>query len=189
MKKLFIDVDDVICDNGFLVLLNDFLQSDYTVDDFSTYYIEDSVIHDEEQKKEFYKYIANKNTYDNAYLFPRAKEVLEKLNKVYDIYICSSCAIDIPGLKEASGVFYLNKYNYLIENLPFLDINKFIFTGCKNVFKADIQIDDRLSHLQGDVETKLLYSAFHNKEYTDEYLSSIGVTRVNSWDDIERILL
>ena len=114
---------------------------------------------------------------------------MKKLNEVYDLYICSSCAIDIPVLKEASGLYYKNKYDFLIQNFPFLDINKFIFTGCKNIFNADVQIDDKLSHLQNNTPIKLMYTAYHNKEYTDEYLAAQNVKRVNNWNDILNILL
>lgn len=188
MKKIFIDVDDVICDNGFMFLVNDYLGTNYTLDDVKTYYVEEELMN-EEQKLGFYKYLEDKNPYEHNFIFQGAYEGLKALNAKYEVYICSSCAIDIPGLREASGLFYKNKYDFLIENFPFLDINKFIFTGSKNIFKADVQIDDRLSHLKGDAEIKLLYDAYHNREYDDEYLEMLGVKRVKSWSDISNILL
>lgn len=33
MKKIMIDMDDVICDGGFLSLINQFLKANYTVED------------------------------------------------------------------------------------------------------------------------------------------------------------
>ena len=188
MKKIFIDVDDVICDNGFMFLVNDFLGSNYTLDDVKTYYVEEELM-TESQKLAFYKYLEDKNPYEHNFIFDGAKEVLKRLNEKYEVYICSSCAIDIPGLKEASGLFYKNKYDFLIENFPFLDVNKFVFTGSKNIFKCDVQIDDRLSHLKGDAEIKLMYDAYHKREYDDEVLESRGIKRVKSWIDIADILL
>ena len=44
MKKILIDVDDVICDNGFTDMLNSFLGTNYKAEDFTTYYIEEEVI-------------------------------------------------------------------------------------------------------------------------------------------------
>ena len=57
----------------------------------------------------------------------------------------------------------------------------------KNIFKCDVQIDDRLSHLKGDAEIKLMYDAYHNREYDDEFLESRGIKRVKSWIDIADI--
>ena len=188
MKKLLIDVDDVICDNGFMWLVNDYLGTNHTLDEVTTYYVEEKFM-TKEQIPDFYNYLAHKNPYLHSYVYEGAYEGLKKLNEVYDLYICSSCAIDIPVLKEASGLYYKNKYDFLIQNFPFLDINKFIFTGCKNIFNADVQIDDKLSHLQNNTPIKLMYTAYHNKEYTDEYLAAQNVKRVNNWNDILDILL
>ena len=38
-------------------------------------------------------------------------------------------------------------------------------------------------------EMKLLFTAWHNKDMSDEELSQQGIIRVDSWDDIKRILL
>lgn len=188
MKRILIDVDDVICDNGFMYLVNDYLKTNYTLDDVKTYFVEDSLMN-EEQKVGFYKYLENKNAYLHSFIFDDAQEVLEQLNKEYDLYICSACAIDIPGLREASGMFYKFKYDFLIENFPFLNVNKFVFTGTKNIFNADVQIDDKLNHLEGNIETKLLFDAYHNRNLTKEYLDGLNVKRVHSWKEIADILL
>ena len=190
MKKILIDCDDVICDSGFVSMLNDYLNTNYTINDFTSYYIEEDVMHTEEEKTAFYEYIKDKNPYVKAKVFEGAYETLKALNEKYDVYILSACAIDIHGLKEASGLFYKNKYDFLIKNFPFLDINKFIFTGTKNVFSADVQIDDKLSHLQSDnIPLKLMFTSYHNKIYTDEELKEKNVVRVNSWAEIAKILL
>ena len=189
MKKILIDVDYVICDSGFLHLLNTYLNTNYSLDDFSSSYMEEDVIKSQKEKFAFYDYIKDKNHYKYATIFDNAKEVLEKLNSKFDLYICSSCAIDISGLKEASGLFFKNKYDFLINNFPFLNINKIIFTGSKNIFNADVQIDDKISHLQNNIPLKLLFTAFHNKNITDEELKKQNIIRVNNWKEIEDILL
>lgn len=189
MKKILIDVDDVICDNGFTDMLNDFLGTNYKIDDFTTYYIEEEVIKDQKQKLEFYNYIKDKNPYTNAKVFEGAVETIKQLNEKYDVYICSSCAIDIPGLKEASGLFFKNKYDFIINYLPFINCNKIILTGVKNMFEADIQIDDKLGHLKNNVKTKFMFTSYHNKNITDKELEECGVVRVNNWNDIAKHLL
>mgnify|MGYP003318940448 CR=1 FL=1 len=39
-KRLMIDMDDVICTNGFLYMINKYLGSDYTYDDFDDFIYE-----------------------------------------------------------------------------------------------------------------------------------------------------
>lgn len=43
MKKIMIDMDDVICDGGFLSLVNQFLGTNYKKEDIKTYYIQDLI--------------------------------------------------------------------------------------------------------------------------------------------------
>ena len=52
----------------------------------------------------------------------------------------------------------------------------------------DIRIDDKLENVI-DGNTKILFNAWHNRDLDDEYLKEKDVIRVNSWDDIEKILL
>lgn len=132
------------------------------------------------------------NLYDYAEIFPGAYDTLKDLNEVYNVYLCSVCVN--PFLIQNSGRFFMDKYNFLIKNFPFLDPNKFIFTNTKNMIEADIQIDDRLNNLQGGVETKLLFTSYHNKEISNEELEKsnvirVGTTTSNGWSDIRNILL
>ena len=91
--------------------------------------------------------------------------------------------------KNNSGHFYKHKYDFLINNFPFIDPENFIFTGAKNIFKADIKIDDRLNNLKGEVTTKLLFDSYHNHDISDEELSQLNVKRVHNWNEIADILL
>ena len=52
----------------------------------------------------------------------------------------------------------------------------------------DVRIDDRLNNLAG-ADVKLLFSAWHNKNYSDTELKENNVIRVNNWKDVEKILL
>lgn len=185
-KKILLDIDDVICRPGYLILLNEFLNTDYKIEDFKTYYLDD-VIEGEEEKIRLNEFYLKHNLYDYATILPNAYEVIKELNEKYDIYICSAC-VSIY-LKEQSGRCYVDKFNYLIENFPFLEPEKFIFTNSKNIMKTDIQIDDRLSNLRNDIPIKLLFTSYHNKDISDDYLKEVGVIRVNNWLEVEKILL
>ena len=186
MKTLLIDVDECISRSTFLDEVNAFLKTDYKMDDFTEYYIDD-VLGSDENKAIFYETIKNKDMYAGSFVFEGAKEVLEKLNEKYDVYICSACVM-FSMVKE-SGIYFKHKYDFLIKNFPFLNPNKFIFTSAKNIFKADIQIDDKLDNMKGDVETKIMFSAYHNKNVSDEELKQNGAVRVSCWKDVEKILL
>lgn len=52
----------------------------------------------------------------------------------------------------------------------------------------DIRIDDKINNLDGS-ETKLLFSTWHNTDISEEELKRDNIVRVNSWYDIEKILL
>ena len=192
MKKLLIDVDEVICDPGFRAVINMYLHTNYEMDDFTEYYIDD-VIGDKDRIKDFYdNFYLNYNTFDYATLLPDAYDTLKKLNEKYEIYLYSS--VINPFCVEKSGHLYADKYNYLIKELPFLDPFKFIFTSSKNLVKADIQIDDRMENLQGESSLKILFTAYHNKNISDETLKENGIIRAgsswkNAWKDIGKILL
>ena len=89
-KTLLLDVDEVIVFSGFLEAINEFLGTDYVIDDFSEYYI-DSVVIPSDRMDEFNEFLRNRNLYDYAPLLPGAIETINKLNEIYDIYILSSC--------------------------------------------------------------------------------------------------
>ncbi len=190
MKKILLDVDEVVCFSGFLGAVNDFMGTDYEIDDFTDYYIDEVAI-PKDRFGEFNQFVNERNLYDNAHILPGAVETIKKLNEFYDIYICSSCVndFDING----SGRIFSDKYNFLISTLPFLSPKHFIFTSVKNMFKADIQIDDRLSNFDDEIETKILFPSYHNKDVADEELQLKGVCRAGNdwytaWSEIEKML-
>ena len=186
MQRILLDVDQVICDYGFLNLVNKFLGTNYQPEMFTDYYIED-IIGSEEKIQEFYKYYLTFNEYDYAAILDNAYEVIKELNTKYEIYIFSTC-VQEKMIKE-SGEFFKNKYNWLISTFPFLDPKKFIFTSSKNILCFDIQIDDKIENLEGPVTTKILFTAPHNTQYSDDALKIKNIIRANNWKDIEKILL
>ena len=185
MKKIMIDMDDVICGKGFLRLVNSFLNTDYKEEEIKQYYIQDLI--PQERKQEYKKYFCDKNIYEYAELLPGVCEVMRKLSKKYDLYIGTAYIFrDYP---ESSSNHLKNKFEYLCKELPFVKPENYIFTTNKEIINCEIKIDDKLSNLEGNAEIKLLFSAYHNREITDEELKEKGVIRVDSWYDIEKILL
>ena len=88
MKKIMIDMDDVICEGGFLSLVNQFLKTNYKIEDIKTYYVQDVI--PKEKLEEWSKFFNTKNVYDYCKMVKDAYEVLEKLSKKYEIYIASA---------------------------------------------------------------------------------------------------
>ncbi len=184
MKKIMVDMDDVICDGGFLSLVNQFLGTNYQKGDIKTYYIQDLI--PKEKYPEWTEFFNTKNVYDFCEMLPNMYEVLEKLSKKYEIYIAT--AYIFRDNEEYSANNLKNKFEYLYEHLPFISPDNYIFTTNKEIIDCDIKIDDKLSNLEGKAETKLLFTAYHNKEITQEELEKQGVLRVNSWKEIEALL-
>lgn len=58
-KDLLLDIDEVFCFSGFLPAINDFLGTNYKIDDFTEYYIDKAVI-PKERFEEFNKYCPKK---------------------------------------------------------------------------------------------------------------------------------
>ena len=186
MRTLLVDIDEVLCQSTFLDEINKFLGTSYELDYFTEYYIDD-ILGSDENKEKFYKTIKNKDLYKNARIYDGAYEALKELSKEYEIYICSACVMFC--MPRESGIYFKHKYDFLIKNFPFLNPDNFIFTGAKNIFKADVQIDDRLKNLRGEIGTKLLFTAYHNKTISDEELKENKIIRVNNWQEIKNLLL
>lgn len=190
-KDLLLDIDEVFCFSGFLEAINDFLGSNYIIDDFSDYYIDEVAI-PKERFDEFNRFLSKRNLYENPQILPYATDIIKKLNEFYNIYVCSSCInpFDIAG----SGRLFANKYNFLITSLPFIKPEQFIFTNAKHLVRADIQIDDRLSNLDEHIETRILFPSYHNKNITDKELVEKRILRAGydwrtGWLEVANILL
>lgn len=181
-KRIMVDMDDVITSGGFLYLINKFLNTNYKEEDFDSFYMQDIV----PNKEEFFKWFKNYNMYDYCTLVPNVKEVLEKLSKEYEIFIGTSYII--RDIIKDTGFLLKQKYDFLIETLPFIDPNNIIFLGNKSVINCDIKIDDRINNLS-EANTKLLFTAWHNKNIPKEVLDKENITRVNNWKEIEELLL
>ncbi len=177
MKTLLIDMDNCITDPKILEYINEFSNTNYKLEDQKDFYLQNLI---KDKKNEFYDFLSTKNLYEDCPLKDNCYEVLEELNKKYDIYIVTSYLWKDKTDSSANNL--KNKYNYLREKLPFIDPSKYIFTTNKNIIKGDISIDDKLSNLH--TNRKLLYTAWHNKHISENELNKQGITRVNTWIDI-----
>lgn len=181
-KRIMVDMDDVITTGGFLHLINEYLKTNYTENDFESFYMQDIV----PNKDKFFKWFKTNNMYDYCSLTPNVYEVLEKLSKNYEIFIGTSYII--RDIIKDTAFLLPQKYEFLINNFPFINPNNIIFLGNKSVLNCDIKIDDRIDNLDG-AKTKILFTAWHNKNISKDELNNKGIKRANNWKEIENIFL
>lgn len=190
-KDLLLDVDEVVCFPGFLEAVNSFMKTNYVIDDFTDYYIDKVAIPDD-RFDEFNCFLDSINLYENACVLPDAVETIEALNKLYNVYILSACVNPFNVL--TSGRAFKDKYDFLIELLSFINPERFIFTSSKQLVKADIIIDDRVPNLCSDIETKILFPSYHNKDIPDSVLEKHDILRAgydwrNGWNEVGKMLI
>lgn len=181
-KKIMIDMDDVITTGGFLYLINKYLNTNYDMNDFKDFYMQDMI----PNKEEFFKWFIKQNLYDYCKMLPNAKEVIEELNKEYDVYIGTSYVFrDIPN---ESSIILKQKCDYLAKELPFITPFQYIFIYDKSLLNVDIKIDDKPDNLS-NCSKKLMFTAWHNQNIPEKELETLGIERVNNWLDIKNKLL
>lgn len=184
MKTIMVDMDEVLCIGGHLGVVNQFLNTTYKVEDLPGYYTEDLI--PKERLEEYYRFYETKNLYDYASVMPDAVEVLEKLSKKYQIFICTAYYSEAYDMDQSHCL--VDKYRWLQKNFPFINPYQYIFMNDKSLLNCDIKIDDRLSNLKGNGE-KYLFNSYHNQNISDEELKKEGVIRVSGWKELETILL
>lgn len=103
-----------------------------------------------------------------------SQEIMEELNKKYELYIASA-AMQFPNsLKEKS--------EWLDEFFPFIPWQRRILCGHKYILKGDILIDDRTYNLENFEGRSILFTSPHN-------VNTNGFERANSWKEIADKLL
>lgn len=192
-KKILLDIDEVFCFSGYLELVNEFLNTNYTIDDFTEYYIDEVAI-PEDRKQEFYQFISTKDQYENPVLLPGTLETIKILSKYYDIYPCSDCCN--PFDLKNSGRIFKSKFELLYRLIPedVIPPKNYIFTGAKDICRADIQIDDLVSNLNPAIPIKILFPSYYNKNISNEELKEKGILRAGydyhtGWQEVAKILL
>lgn len=184
-KTIMIDMDNVICEGGYLHLVNAFLNTHYSEEDLHGYFAESLV--PEEMREAYEEYFHKHNVYDYAMEIRDAVSIIEKLSKQYQVYICTAYYGHIQP--EKLGYLLLYKFNWLTEHFPFLDARNFIMTNNKQILDVDIKIDDTLENLEGHGSIKLLFDSYHNRNISKEELEKKNVIRVKNWLEIKDILL
>lgn len=87
-KNLLLDIDEVFCFPGFVKAINDFLGTNYVIDDFRNYYMDKEVI-PKERFEEFNKFLNGRNLYEDAQILPYAVETLKKFIIFIHVHLVS----------------------------------------------------------------------------------------------------
>ena len=185
-KNLMLDMDDVIVSGGFLYLLNQFLGTEYKEADFKEFYMQNII--PRKYIKDFFEYFFKNNMYEHCYLNNNAYEVIKELNEKYNLIITTAYTFKEDIIN--SGIILKQKYDYLLKTFPFLEPENLIFATDKRYIYAHIRIDDNIKNLYGpNVERKILFTAYHNKNIKDERLKELGIERAEDFNHVKKLLL
>jgi len=173
MKRLIVDMDDVMADaTGQFI---NYYEKEFGVR------VERSILHGKGEGEGF---PANHNTiaefpyrenfFRTMTVHENCQEVMQQLNKKYEVFIVSA-AMEFPqSLPE--------KLLWLKEHFPFLSWKQFVFCGSKTVVHGDYMIDDLVHNLEHFRGEKFIFTAPHNIHLNH-------FQRLNNWKEIgERFL-
>ena len=175
MKRIAIDMDDVLAKTTHVIIdkINKITSSSYTYEELMN--------GSESLKLEFYGHYTKHNSFlwepgffENIPVNEDAVEVVEKLQKQYEIFIVSAATEFPNSLKE--------KLTWMEKHFPFITWRHIVFCGHKHMIQADYLIDDHEKNLHTFTGTPLLFTAPHNLHIND-------FKRVNNWKEIESLLL
>lgn len=170
-KKLIVDIDGVLAD-----IYGQFRK--FELEDFGTQQ-DLSEITGKLEEEAFINgevYMAAKGFFRNASVIEGCIEVLEKLNKAYDLFIVSAATKFPNSMAE--------KQEWLLEHFPFITWQQIVFCGTKEIINGDIMIDDHFKNLDKFHGQTILFSQPHNYNRSEN-----GHTRVGNWNAIGQLLL
>lgn len=168
MKRLIIDMDDVIADaTGQFI--------NYYEKEFGIRVLRESLNHQDEGH-------GFPDHHDVIQQFPYRSDffrtmqpnlgsvdIIKELNKKYDLFIVSA-AMEFPqSLAE--------KLEWIKEHLPYLSWKQIVFCGSKTVVHGDFMIDDLHYNLDGFNGEKFIYTAPHNLQVSQ-------FSRLNDWKEV-----
>jgi 5'-nucleotidase len=172
-QRLAIDMDDVLADATGRFLEYALTRHGKTippVDMHGKTWADASGIDAEEIRS----WLFEKDFFRGMKVIEDSQKVVQKLMEKYEVFIVSA-AIEFPlSMKE--------KLEWLEEFFPFINWRFVVFCGHKYMIEADYLIDDHEKNLIPFTGKSLLFTAHHNRHLQ-------GYTRVDSWMEIERMLL
>lgn len=168
--SIAIDMDDVLAGTTEKMILsyNTLKKTNYVLDDLLTLDLEAAF--DETTMTQMFKELNAPGFTRDLVVKENAIEVVKELNEMYDVYIATA-AMEVPGS-------FQDKFEWLQEHFPFLDVNHYIYCGNKKVVRSDYLIDDNLKQLHQFKGTGILYTAQFNKKIEAPF------TRIENWTEV-----
>ena len=173
MKRLIVDMDDVMADaTGQFI---DYYEREFGVR------VDRAVLNGKGEGEGFpdnHSIIAQfpyrVNFFRTMAVNENCQEVLERLNRKYELFIVSA-AMEFPqSLAE--------KLEWLKEHFPFLGWKQIVFCGSKAIVHGDYMIDDLIHNLERFNGEKFIFTAPHN-------LHLNHFKRLNNWNEVGQIFL
>jgi 5'-nucleotidase len=171
MPSLAIDMDDTIADTH--KKLKEFIYRDFgeVIDDEKLLKGDSSLkeILGPEKYGAYRSYLFQPGFFRDIEIFPNAIQVIEKLNKKFEVFLVSS-ATEFPySLKD--------KIDWANENFPFIHWQQICLCGSKSLVQTDYMIDDRSMNFRTFRGKPYLYTAYHN-------LHETGFERFDNWEEV-----
>ena len=173
MKRLIIDMDDVLADasQGIIDHFNKINNENISKEQF-----EDSDFYTFIRQEKYISYrdvLYEVGFFRDLEVFPDAQAIVEELSKKYEIFIVSAATEFPQSLSE--------KQEWLSKHFPFISWKNIVFCGDKSIIKGDIMIDDHARNFDGFEGYKLLFHSPHNTLVK-------GFKRVKNWKEIYELL-
>lgn len=122
------------------------------------------------------KWVSTPGFFRNLPAMKDSRESLMRLSNYYKVIVVS-LATEFPYCLT-------DKLLWLHDNFPFISWQQIVFSGDKNIIKADIMIDDHFKNLDHFTGRTILFTQPHNM-----LIRNSSHTRVSSWAEIEKLLL
>ena len=173
MKRLIVDMDDVMADaTGQFI---DYYEREFGVR------VDRAVLNGKGEGEGFpdnHSIIAQfpyrVNFFRTMAVNENCQEVLERLNRKYELFIVSA-AMEFPQSLA-------KKFERLKEHFPFLGWKQIVFCGSKAIVHGDYMIDDLIHNLERFNGEKFIFTAPHN-------LHLNHFKRLNNWNEVGEIFL
>ena len=169
MERIIIDMDEVIADPMGAMI--DWYKEKYAGEiDYKKMLAGSWIVgFPEEHQKLIWERLHSPGFFRNLPVMDNSVEVLEELNKRYEVFIVSA-AMEFPqSLSE--------KYEWLQEHFPFITWNNIIFCGDKSIIGTDYMIDDHVKNLDCCKGKTIMFTAGHNAGVDRHH-------RANNWKEV-----
>jgi 5'(3')-deoxyribonucleotidase len=174
--RILIDMDDVMADA--VARFFDWYERDfgvlYTKDDIHGKKLSEIV--PEENRQTVLNYPHQKGFFKNLPVIENAKEIIEILNNLHEIYVVSA-AMEFK-------YSFIDKYEWLDEHFPFIPWKRRIFCGNKHLIKGDVLIDDHDFNLSVFPGRPIVFTAPHNVHYKEYERMENWLDAKNFFDDL-----